>query len=80
MIVKNILVRNTKSKIKTRKSRRGYNIGSAIQKFIEEVKQMYTVYMKGNSEIYKAGFESWTAANKWGKAMFGPGNFEIERE
>ena len=41
---------------------------------------MYTVYMKGNSEIYKAGFESWTAANKWGKAMFGPGGYEIEQE
>ena len=41
---------------------------------------MYIVYMKGNSEIYKAGFESWKAANKWGRAMFGPGNFEIEME
>lgn len=41
---------------------------------------MYTVYMKGNGEIYKTGFESWKAANKWGRAMFGPGNFEIEME
>lgn len=41
---------------------------------------MYTVYMKGNSDIYKTGFESWQAANKWGRAMFGPGNFEIEIE
>lgn len=41
---------------------------------------MYTVYMKDNSEIYQSGFNSWQAANKWGKAMFGPGNFEIEME
>lgn len=41
---------------------------------------MYTVYIKGNSDIYKAGFDSWQAANKWGRAMFGPGNFEIEME
>ena len=41
---------------------------------------MYTVYMKGNSEIYKSGFKSWTAANKWGRAMFGPKNYEIEME
>ena len=41
---------------------------------------MYTVYMKGNSEICYPGFESWTSANKWGKAIFGPGNFEIEME
>ena len=41
---------------------------------------MYTVYMKGNSAIYQSGFDSWQAANKWGRAMFGPGNFEIEME
>ena len=41
---------------------------------------MYIVYVKGNSGIYKAGFKSWQAANKWGHAMFGPGNFEIEME
>ena len=41
---------------------------------------MYTVYMKGNSAIYQSGFKSWSTANKWGCAMFGPGNFEIEME
>lgn len=41
---------------------------------------MYTVYLKNNSDIYKTGFESWTAANKWGRAMFGPNNYEIEME
>ena len=40
----------------------------------------YTVYLKSDSEIYETGFTSWTAANKWGYSMFGPGNFEIERE
>ena len=41
---------------------------------------MFTVYMKGNSAIYQSGFDSWQAANKWGKAMFGPGGYEIEQE
>ena len=41
---------------------------------------MYTVYMKGNSDIYKSGFKSWQSANKWGRAMFGPKNFEIVME
>lgn len=27
---------------------------------------MYIVYLKGDSEIYKTGFTSWTADNKWG--------------
>ena len=41
---------------------------------------MYIVYLKGNSTIYYPGFRSWQAANNWGWIMFGPGNFEIERE
>ena len=41
---------------------------------------MFTVYMKDNSTIYKTGFISWQEANYWGKAMFGPGGYEIERE
>ena len=41
---------------------------------------MYVVYLKGNSTIYHSGFESWQAANKWGRVNFGPGNFEIEME
>lgn len=41
---------------------------------------MYIVYMKGNSEIYKTGFKSWESARAWGRAMFGPGNFDIEME
>lgn len=41
---------------------------------------MYTVYMKDNSAIYCPGFDSWQEANKWGRAMFGTGNFDIEME
>lgn len=41
---------------------------------------MFTVYMKENAEIYHPGFNTWQEANKWGRAMFGPGNFEIEME
>ena len=48
--------------------------------FIKEVKTMFTVYMKDNSAIYKTGFTSWQEANYWGKSMFGPGGYEIERE
>ena len=41
---------------------------------------MFTVYMKDNSTIYKSGFTSWKEANCWGRSMFGPGGYEIERE
>lgn len=41
---------------------------------------MYTVYMKGNNAIYQSGFKTWQEANKWGKAMFGHGGYEIERD
>ena len=41
---------------------------------------MYTVYLKGNSTIYYPGFKTWQEANKWGKAMFGPGGYEVEQE
>ena len=41
---------------------------------------MFIVYMKDNSTIYKSGFETWQEANRWGKSMFGPGGYEIERE
>ena len=41
---------------------------------------MYTVYMKGNSEIYKTGFKSWESARAWGRALFGPLGYEIEKE
>lgn len=41
---------------------------------------MFTVYMKDNGTIYKSGFETWQEANRWGKSMFGPGGYEIERE
>ena len=41
---------------------------------------MFIVYMKDNSTIYKSGFETWQEANRYGKSMFGPGGYEIERE
>lgn len=41
---------------------------------------MYTVYMKENSAIYYPGFKTWQEANQWGYTMFGPGEYEIERE
>lgn len=41
---------------------------------------MYTVYMKGNSEIYKAGFKSWTAAKAWANSVYGPKNYDIVLE
>lgn len=41
---------------------------------------MFTVYMKDNSAIYYPGFKTWQEANSWGKAMFGPGGYEIEQE
>lgn len=41
---------------------------------------MYTVYMKGNSAIYKSGFDSWEDADTWARTMFCPGDYEIERE
>ena len=56
------------------------NIDSTITNFIQGVKQMFTVYMKDNSTIYYSGFKTWQEANKWGKAMFGPGGYEIEQE
>lgn len=41
---------------------------------------MYTVYMKGNSNIFYSGFATWEDAKAYGRLMFGPKNFEIERE
>ena len=41
---------------------------------------MYTVYMRDNSSVYKSGFTSWAEANSYGRAIFGPKNYEIERE
>lgn len=41
---------------------------------------MFTVYMKDNSNIYQSGFKNWEEADCWGRTMFGPGGYEIERE
>lgn len=41
---------------------------------------MYTVFMKGDSNIFQSGFTSWQEANKYGKLWFGPGGYEIEQE
>lgn len=41
---------------------------------------MFTVYMKGNSNIFYPGFSTWNEARKFGRAMFGPKGFEIEQE
>ena len=67
-------------KTKSRKSRRGYNIGYTISILLRRIKQMFTVYMKGNSLIFQSGFETWGQAELYGWNMFGLGNFEIIRE
>ena len=41
---------------------------------------MYTVYLKDNSSIFYSGFSTWEEAKVYGQIMFGPKNFEIERE
>ena len=41
---------------------------------------MFTVYMRGNSTIYKTGFKTWQEANRWGRSIFGPGGYEVEQE
>lgn len=41
---------------------------------------MYTVFMRNNSTKYKSGFPTWANANAWGRANFGPNNFDIEQE
>lgn len=41
---------------------------------------MFTVFMKGDSLIFQSGFESYREAEAYGWNVFGPGNFEIERE
>ena len=41
---------------------------------------MFTVYMKDNSNVFYSGFSTWEEARAYGRAMFGPGNFEIEME
>ena len=41
---------------------------------------MFTVYLKGNSNIFYSGFASWESAANYGRLMFGPKNYEIEME
>ena len=41
---------------------------------------MFAVYMKDNSGIFYSGFLTWEEAENYGRLMFGPKNFEIERE
>lgn len=41
---------------------------------------MYIVFMKDNSNIFYSGFPTWEEARAYGRQMFGPGGYEIERE
>ena len=41
---------------------------------------MFTVYMKGDSLIFQCGFETEREARAYGIEVFGPGNFDVERE
>lgn len=41
---------------------------------------MFTVYMKGDSLKYTTGFKNYEEAHYYGNIIFGPNNFEIERE
>ena len=41
---------------------------------------MYTIYVKGYFDSWITGFKTWEEANRYGREVFGPGNFEIEME
>ena len=41
---------------------------------------MFTVFMKDNSSTFYSGFPTWEEARAYGRLMFGPGGYEIERE
>ena len=41
---------------------------------------MFTVFMKDNSNIFYSGFPTWEEARAYGRLMFGPGGYTIERE
>lgn len=41
---------------------------------------MFTVFMKGDSMRYTTGFSTYAEARYYGTVVFGPNNFEIERE
>lgn len=41
---------------------------------------MFTVYKKDNSMIFREGFATYKEAFYYGIDVFGPHNFEIERE
>lgn len=41
---------------------------------------MFTVFMKDNSSIFCTGFPTWEEARAYGRLMFGPGGYEIERD
>lgn len=41
---------------------------------------MFTVFMKDNSSIFYSGFPTWEEARAYGRLMFGPGGYKIERE
>lgn len=41
---------------------------------------MFTVFMKDNSMRYATGFSTYEEAKYYGVMVFGPNNFEIERE
>lgn len=41
---------------------------------------MFTVFMKGDSMRYMTGFSTYAEARYYGVMIFGPNNFEIEKE
>ena len=41
---------------------------------------MFTVYMKDNSNIFYSGFSTWEDARVYGRLMFGPNNYVIDRD
>lgn len=41
---------------------------------------MFTVYKKDESLIFTTGFKTYEEAQYYGNIIFGPNNFEIERE
>lgn len=73
-------MRKKKNKAQIPQEPTGNNIGSTNVNFIWEVKNMYTVFMKGDSNIFQSGFTSWQEADRYGKLWFGPGGYEIEQE
>ena len=41
---------------------------------------MYIVFMKDDANIFKSSFPTWEDARAYGRQMFGPGGYVIDRE